>query len=293
MGAKDTATKALLRNPENFADLINILIYDGKPVVRPESLREIDTAYARHISAEGKVPYPIDKYRDVVKQAEVVMEGEGARYVTIGCENQSKQDFSMAIRCALYDALEYQSQYQDTGKKIMPVITIVLYWGDGDWNAPLSLHEILDLDGSSLARFVPDYRMNVISMAKLKNMDLTALRSELATVLRFLCRKNDSAAVSAMLAENPKLRKMSVPGAATIKEFANISITIPEEEGAEVDMCKAIEDMLANSRDEGITKGRAEGVAEFMLKKAFPIEDIEAETGLNRDAILALRAKMA
>lgn len=43
MGKVDTATKAYMRKNNIFADAFNYLIYDGKPVVNPEQLRELDT----------------------------------------------------------------------------------------------------------------------------------------------------------------------------------------------------------------------------------------------------------
>ena len=43
MGKVDTVTKAYMRKNNIFADAFNYLIYDGKPVVNPEQLRELDT----------------------------------------------------------------------------------------------------------------------------------------------------------------------------------------------------------------------------------------------------------
>ena len=43
MGKVDTVTKAYMRKNNFFADAFNYLIYDGKPVVNPEQLRELDT----------------------------------------------------------------------------------------------------------------------------------------------------------------------------------------------------------------------------------------------------------
>ena len=41
MGKVDTVTKAYMRKNNFFADAFNYLIYDGKPVVNPEQLREL------------------------------------------------------------------------------------------------------------------------------------------------------------------------------------------------------------------------------------------------------------
>lgn len=43
MGKVDTVTKAYMRKNNIFADAFNYLIYEGKTVVEPERLREVDT----------------------------------------------------------------------------------------------------------------------------------------------------------------------------------------------------------------------------------------------------------
>ena len=40
---KDTLTKKYMERPDVFADAFNFLIYDGRQVIRPEELRDMDT----------------------------------------------------------------------------------------------------------------------------------------------------------------------------------------------------------------------------------------------------------
>lgn len=76
---------------------------------------------------------------------------------------------------------------------------------------------------------------------------------------------------------------MEVSAARVIKATTNTPIEIPEN--AEViDMCKAIDDMIKESRAEGIAEGKAEGILEVLA-------------GLVRDGLLpckeaAVRANM-
>lgn len=43
MGTADTVTKAYMRENAVFADAFNYLLYDGRPVIEPEKLKELDT----------------------------------------------------------------------------------------------------------------------------------------------------------------------------------------------------------------------------------------------------------
>ena len=43
MGRIDAETKEYVKRPEVFADLFNHLLYDGKPVIEPGKLSEMDT----------------------------------------------------------------------------------------------------------------------------------------------------------------------------------------------------------------------------------------------------------
>ena len=72
MGKVDTATKAYMRKNNIFADAFNYLIYDGKPVVNPEQLRELDTteiALPFGPQENGQSNDLVQKYRDILKSA--------------------------------------------------------------------------------------------------------------------------------------------------------------------------------------------------------------------------------
>lgn len=44
MSDKDTVTKEFMRDTKVFADVFNLLLYDGKQVINPSRLQEKDTA---------------------------------------------------------------------------------------------------------------------------------------------------------------------------------------------------------------------------------------------------------
>ena len=108
MGAMDTEGKQYLSNPVFFADAFNYLLYDGKQVIKPEALRELDTT-------ELAVPYgnnarvPVQKYRDLLKLWNAMMDGN-AIYVILGAELQDKVHYGMPVKDGLYDMLGYSKQ---------------------------------------------------------------------------------------------------------------------------------------------------------------------------------------
>lgn len=69
---------------------------------------------------------------------------------------------------------------------------------------------------------------------------------------------------------------METDAVRVIRAVTNTPVEIPEEK-EEVNMCKAIEDMMEDSRQEGIRKGRQEGIQEA----------IGVLAGLVRDGLLS------
>ena len=112
MGRKDTVTGAYVKQNTIFADAFNYYIFDGQQVIRPDQLRELDTA-------EIVVPYgadgagePEQKYRDVMKSL-TAMQDENAAYLLLGIENQSDVHYAMPVKNLVYDAIHYAKQVQE------------------------------------------------------------------------------------------------------------------------------------------------------------------------------------
>lgn len=55
MSKKDTVTKAFVRENAVFADAFNYLIFNGKKVIQPEQLRELDTTELVQLVVKGKI----------------------------------------------------------------------------------------------------------------------------------------------------------------------------------------------------------------------------------------------
>lgn len=55
MSKKDTVTKAFMRKNAVFADAFNYRIFNGKKVIQPERLRELDTTELVQLVVKGKI----------------------------------------------------------------------------------------------------------------------------------------------------------------------------------------------------------------------------------------------
>ena len=161
MGRADDITKAYVRRNDIFADLFNAFLYGGVEVIKPEHLRERDITKIALPFGSGK-SLSVQKLRDVLKIYQI-MEDDEAIYVLLGTELQTKIHYATPPKNMLYDAIDYVDQINAIARehrknrdlrgdaflsgfektdKIVPVITLVVYFGSQKWDAPMSLHEM-------------------------------------------------------------------------------------------------------------------------------------------------------
>lgn len=55
---------------------------------------------------------------------------------------------------------------------LKPVVTLVIHFGADEWDAPLSLHEMMGTQNEKLMHYVQDYQIHLIDPAKLTEEDL-------------------------------------------------------------------------------------------------------------------------
>ena len=282
MGAADTVTKAYMKENTVFADAFNYLLYRGRAVVDPTQLQELDTT-------EIALPFGAQD-GDVLKSAVIKEDGEAA-YILLGIENQTDIHYAMPVRNAVYDALQYGRQVADIAKKhrredasskahsrgeylsgfykddrLTPVITLVLHFGANEWNGPLSLHEMMNVKNRELLRFVQDYQVHLIDPARLSEEELAKFSTSLREVMGYIKYSKDKKKLSEFLKENPRML-IEANAARVIKAVTNTPLDIPEDAEV-VDMCKAVEDMMNESK----TKGA-----------------VEVLVGLVKDGVLSIR----
>lgn len=281
MGAKDTKAKEYLSDNERFADLCNVVLFDGEQVVKADLLEEKDTTEVLSVFGTDRKEMQMQRWRDLFKS--VVMKSIGDAYVVlIGVENQSDIHYAMAVKNMLYDAISYSVQVNATAKRhrkkqdrgtsaeflsgfykddrLMPVITITVYWGAEKWDGARNLYDMFENVDERLKKFILDYHINLV--APLEIDDFGKFRTSLGEVLEVIRYSKDRRAMSDLLAGNPKFRVMDNESVSAINTFIGTNIPI-NEKGSVTDMCKAWEDQrmdgLLAGRKEGREEGREEG----------------------------------
>lgn len=297
MSKKDTVTKAFMRENTVFADAFNYLIFNGKKVIQPERLQELDTTELVQLIAKGKnnKNESVQKYRDILKAA-VIMEDENADYLLLGIENQTEIHYAMPVRNMIYDALQYGNQVAAIAAqkvkekkaptraeflsgfykadKLRPVITLVLHFGADPWDGATSLHEMMYFPLEEMRTFIQDYKIHLIDPAALEPDELEKFSTSLREVLGCIKYSKDKEKLSSFIRNNTRMM-LEINAARVIQAITNITLDLSEEV-EEVDMCKAIDDMMQDSREEGKAEGRTEGI-------------LFALTGLVRDGVLSIK----
>ena len=329
MGTADIVTKEYMRENTVFADAFNYLIYNGKKVIDPAKLTEIDSTEialpfgnAEKVKAEKKrkeqeaewssvknesvrkkntsrVGVKMDavqKYRDVFKSV-VIKQDEKTSYVLLGIENQTDVHYAMPVRNVIYDALQYGRQVADIaadhrrnkkdfpGKSngeylsgffkedhIRPIITLVIHFGAEEWDGPLSLHEMMATRDMEILSFVENYRIHLIDPAKLTEEELDKFSTSLKEVMGYIKYPKDKEKLLEFLRTDTR-KTIEMNAARVIKMITNTPIEVSEEM-EEIEMCKAIEDLILESEEKGEKKGEAKGMIEICLEMNFSKEDI-------------------
>lgn len=271
MGAADTVTKAYMRENAIFADAFNYMIYGGRRVIDPNSLKELDTTEIALPFGDDKTDEAVQKYRDILKSA-VIKEDKDAAYVLLGIENQTDIHYAMPVRNLIYDALQYGKQVSDVSAKhrkesgnghnrgeylsgfykedrLTPVITLVVHFGADAWDGPLSLHEMMSVDKPEIMQMVPDYRIQLIDPARMKPEDLMKFETSLREVMGYIKYSKDKEGMKTYMAGNSRTM-LERTAAQVIKAITNTPIEIPEGL-EEVNVCEAIEEMMKDSKAEG------------------------------------------
>ena len=257
--------------------VFNYYLYNGKQVIKPENLHEESISeIALPYSEKNKNTF-IEKYRDIIKRC-VVKSDNHYTYFLLGIENQSEIHYAMPVRNMLYDSLNYSGQVNRIEKnhkkckdklssaeylsgvtksdKIIPVITLALYWGNEAWDGPKSLYEMFKETDLDILRYVNDYHINLIEPKDIK--DFSKFRTELGKVLEFINASDSLAKMKEILENNHEYYlHMDLESARMIETFGKAKIDMKqyEKNKEEVDMCKAIEDMILEGKQEGIQEG--------------------------------------
>ena len=181
MGQKDITEKVLEEHNDVFADIINGLLFDGNQEVKPEAL-ENTTVHAQYEAEDDQIH---ELERDITKY----WKEEEVELAICGIENQSTIEKNMPFRVIGYDGMAYRGQLQEKRKKVLPVVTVVLYFGtERHWNSKKNIKSLMEIP-VHLDKFVNDYQMHVFEVAWLTEEQISHFHSDFRIVANFFANK--------------------------------------------------------------------------------------------------------
>ncbi len=188
MAGKDITEKALEALDDVFADIINVLLFNGEEIVK-ESELEQGRERGYYVGKEGVREYE----RDTSK----FWRQNNIRISYLGIENETEPEDDMPFRVIGYDGAGYRDQINyykgEDGKRHKsmlryPVITLVLNLNyKKKWDKARSLHEALgDRIPERLRTYVKDYELNIFDIAFLSEEKIKMFKSDFGIVADYL-----------------------------------------------------------------------------------------------------------
>lgn len=285
MGKIDTATIRYMKDKKVFADAFNFFVYKGEQVIDPDSLQELDTREIGVPYGSDGVKQPVQKVRDLIRS--VTMTDNKTAYLLLAIENQANVHYAMPAKNLLYDALQYATQVEDAAAshrkaggfrgassaeylsgfkkedRLIPVITLVLYFSPAPWDGPRSLHEMFGKIDSRVLQFVPDYKINLIAPNEISENEFGQFQSSLKEVMAYIKYANDKVKVKELVSS--KSEYASLPRAAfdVLDACTNTGIK-PGDDCKEVVDMKTVMDMLLEDQKQHDRAKRIHEMAEVI-----------------------------
>lgn len=255
MAEKDIAEKTFMALNDVFADIFNVLIFNGKQIITSDSLEDI--APISQYKADDDRLHELE--RDVFK----LWKGQGINFILVGVENQTQPDKDMPFRIIGYDGASYRSQllkYEEKNingavklvpcRERYPVITVMLYFGTKPWNYSTSLLDCFqpempdDEITAVLKNYISDYKVNLFDIPRMSPDKVKLFRSDFRIVADYFVNSYNNSdyepddMVITHVDEFLKLMKV-LTGDIRYEEICSSLIDTDREGG--ISMCKVLD----------------------------------------------------
>jgi hypothetical protein len=279
MGQKDIAEKTLEAYNDVFADIVNVLLFNGKRQVKEKDLKDA-------------TPFSIYKIREKLHTQErdvaKFWQNCNVRIALYGFENQTEIDKKMPLRVMSYDAASYKQQIIDgeeneeqAEKELYPVVSLILYFGNKRWEKPKSLCEAINIS-DVVKPFVSDYKINVFEIAYLSDEQVNMFRSDFKIVADYFVqiRKNKKYVPSRQVIKHVAevLQLLQILTGSKEYEFDGKLIDM---KGKRITMNSWFDEQFENAEKKGEKKGELDTLFRLMKKGILTLKQAAEEMGMS------------
>ena len=253
-----------LKDKSRFADFVNLFLFDGRQVILPSHLYAYD-------SDSSTVFYQEEKIASIGRRRECIMLARiDDLDVLIAIEHQQTIDYSMPFRVLMYDAINYNQQYnqlEKTEKRFfhpIPVITFVLYTGQRWWRQPRMLIDMMHIP-ESIRDKINNWNLNVYDIKDtqmLEKLHCQDNQNVVNAVSQFYHWYGDISHLGSLT-----MSKEAAIVVATIIGEEEILKTIKQEESEEIDMCTSVTMALNKAREDGAKEEKKELLMHLLQSK--------------------------
>ncbi|MDE5978113.1 MAG: hypothetical protein K2G70_06610 [Turicibacter sp.] len=145
--------------------------------------------------------------------------------------------------------------------RLIPSITMTIFFELEEWDEPLSLFEMMDVSDSDVLACMHNYHVRLIAPAQIPDEEIMKFQSSLREVMLFIKYSKDKENLSRVLSANEgRFREVERRVADVIGTITNSGIKYDESEEV-VNVCQAIQEMRKEfERDGELKKAREAAV---------------------------------
>lgn len=195
MRQKEVTEKRLEEHNDVFADIINVLLFNGERIVSEDSLIEAEVK-SQYMEETGRLH---EMERNVARY----WKEKNIFFVINRLGSQTPEAEKMPVSAISYNNIFYRQNHhaEDNKKYIIPVVTLILYYGLEEWSSPCEL-KINARVPESLKPCFQVYKADIFPVAFLDERTVQMFQSDFYMIADFLAQK--------------RMKKAYVPGSRKI-----------------------------------------------------------------------------
>lgn len=297
---KDVSWKMFFDDNERVADFISCMAFGTSDQINEKDITDVDSQLSMMVRLRDKW-IKLNKQRDVVKK--IVL---GTTILIADIESQELVDYSYPLRELGYIYGEYEGQVRrikrknrrlrinrtageklynyNKNDKLNPAVVFLLYSGKEAWDGPRSLHDMLKMDGipDSFKNFIMNHKINIINIRELSVEQIDKFKTDVGKVFACIKYSENKDQLLNLVKSDEYFNHMDQDAAEVLATYISDSRIIDRVEKTEegkVDMCKAIDDLIADGREEGREEGQRILIMQ-LLNGEITVEEAASDLGI-------------